>query len=306
MNKEDLQIIRDYVYARYNESYKNTVYDFLIAVYKDESYTRVRTIARVLRSLLGDSCLCEFDWDFYRQAIANCEDVKQCQFNILTEFLIYLVKHNIYCGKYKRDIDIDVLNGLIHSPTRNINEKFRSPIYPWNIIRYKSYDKRYPDHYIYIFAPGTSKEISRLITEYFAVYDEVFNFRKKECYDHNYFFDFSKSLEGKFVVDTINDFNDAIFEQQLSYFHKNELLVIEKSLGVVPKFHIYVQYRLGETNAKKQYKKYSIDVLKYNTIMSDVLVNGFVISNLSVYDTPEFHPRMLLKVGGYNIQKRRI
>lgn len=305
MNKRELNILENYIQEQFEPSFKSVACDFLLSHYADKTYDYAHIIARSLKNMLSGSTLETFGWDAFRMAIANCKNFKQGQLNILTDFLIYLLHNNLYCGQYQEDIDENVLVGLSKSATRCVNIKFQENIYPWNIIEFQSFDDRYPNHKNYIFIPGASRAISQLVREYFNDFDEIINFRKKECYDHTYFFDFTKSLENQFVINNIEDLNDDVFVKQLSYFYKNELLGISKGLGVIPKFYIYVQYRIGEEKSRKLYKKYSIDALKYNTIMSDILVNGFVVSNMSAYDPPAYAPRMLLKVNSYDIQSTK-
>ena len=298
MNSSELLGVRTYVDKYIDKSFHQIINKVIDEMAKEYSIQTIEAHIAVLKNMFVGHTYDDFDWDFY----VKCSQLKKDDagkglypFNPITKFLITAIDMNCYNKEYKEEIKKirDDLQKAINSPIKEVYNKFKPNLKPWNIIRYNAPDKRALNKDRFLFAPGLSKEICQLIDDYYNVYDEVYNPRIKEDYDTNYFMEFFDSLEGKFVVEKIEDLNEKVFEQQFFYFYKKGWSV-KKRLGFILKFHIYVQYIMGNELAKQNYPIFDIDTLKYNIIMSK-LIDGYKVINFNIYDKPEFHSKVLLK-----------
>ena len=210
MNSSELLGVRTYVDKYIDKSFHQIINKVINEMAKEYSIQTIETYVTVLKNMFIGHVYEDFDWDFY----VKCSQLKKGEagkglypFNPITKFLITAIDMNCYNKEYKEEIieNRDNLQKAIDSPIKEVYNKFKPNLKPWNIIKYSAPDKRALNKDRFLFAPGLSKEICKLIDDYYNVYDEIYNPRIKEDYDTNYFMEFFDSLEDKFIVEKIEE-----------------------------------------------------------------------------------------------------
>ena len=285
----------------------NILFDFLNELSTTSSEQKVMFYSKFLGNTFNNNSIDNFDWDFminHSEVPENFVRKMAYPFTMLCTLLVYLLNNNLYKQNDKDDVYKvkEDLEYILKATIKNMDRKIRKGLKPWNIIKMKQLDKRLANEIDYVYVPGASKEICELISDYFNKPDEVINPRIKEFYDTLVLNLFVDSLENKFKVEKIEDFNDDVFEQQFFYFVNNKYSL--KIIGFIIKFHIYIQYKMGNKLSNEKYKKFDVNILKYNMIMSK-LIEGYKIVNYSVYDKPQYYDKLIIKENNMDLKSTK-
>lgn len=217
-------------------------------------------------------------------------------------FLYFLIENGYYEGDYEEDIVYNKDNivkysfGIFNNKDKTFLE---DGIVPLSFIVYLY--RRGKDAYCqkHLIIPYNKRGLLDLIMQYVQFDKSICNERSKREKDVSLFRCFYKSLENKYEINYITDFNDATFEQQAKFFISHPEYGINDVSGcsilcALMSLYIYVERILMPEQLKKQFKVYDITTLKYNKI-EDRLKNGYQILNYNIYDEPPFILKMLLK-----------
>lgn len=250
---------------------------------------------KLLIDMILDVKIIDLNWN---KVISLLNNKKQIL--VIFNFIYYLIDNNLYQGDFKdayisnRNDFLNFINGLFCTKLNLIKKPFLTPN-SFIIFNDCKLHRR-----VVIIQKPTIKLVT-LIRNYLKDKSDIMNRRKKNGSDVHMLDMLIESLEGKYIINSINDFSDVTFFKSFNYM-KNKLDDI--ALSVLLNFYGYIINNMDAEIVKVNFKIINNSVLKYTHIVP-TLKAGYTIVNYNIYDDPPIFHKMVLKENNMDINSTK-
>ena len=250
---------------------------------------------RLIREVLP-SCANKISWDFIRQEIIKHENRKAAtQIIILwTLFAVELDKNGLLNGQLKglfaknSEAVCDYATASFNNKQEVLKSADFNPMSLFLLPRNTPLTGR--EKYRLIVIPNLTAEASDFIKIYLSAMDDTL---MQSRWRRGLHLIYPLMFDNDCLYLHLDQYNDETFMEHFNLICKNvpvdkmyaKQTMIDSCLGELVNFYNWIQTELDEETRKKNFKKFTLPVLKYQYLAS-CIKNGFDIVHYSIYDNP--------------------
>lgn len=223
-----------------------------------------------MSNALRDFSLQEISWGNFRDLLVK-RPIDLYFSQSIFKFIFFLIEQNLYLGDFKEELVKNKETVLRYASS--ISKKFQEIHFgldgfsPSSILFYNH--KENSEVVIVLFP---REKLNVIFNEYLNEFDSIVNNITKYKNDKLFFEHFTRSL-GTFEINTINDFNDSTFIEQIKYFVQ---LDSRETLGYLMKFYAYIYKKINSQNMETNFTLVNDSLLGYIPV-SRLLLEGYEI-----------------------------